>query len=110
LIDLSRREDLTPQQRARVSSEALSDTGRLSLNDDRLTALAMIGRDFARRNELAMAGLAGHMLSETFSKACECGGAKCHVDHQEFDCLQNVEDFGEYLDEFKISPESIAGP
>jgi hypothetical protein len=106
-IELSRREDLTPEQRDSVASEALSATIELPLSDDRLTGLAMLSRDFARRNELAKAGLASHMLSETFSKACQCGGAKCHLAGQDFDCLQNVQDFAEYLDEFKVSPESM---
>jgi hypothetical protein len=107
LIDLSRRQDLTPQQGATVASEALSEAGRLPLGDDRLAALAMLSRDFARRNEPANAGLAAHMLSESFGKVCECEGATCRRDGQEFDCLQNVQDFAEYLDEFKVSPDSM---
>jgi hypothetical protein len=107
LIDLSRREDLTPQQKDSVASEALSATIDLPLSDDRLTGLAMLSRDFARRNEPAKASLAAQMLSETFSKACQCSGAKCRLGAQEFDCLQDVQDFSEYLDEFKVSPESM---
>ncbi|MBZ5609971.1 MAG: hypothetical protein LAP38_17050 [Acidobacteriia bacterium] len=107
LIKLSRREDLTPQQRASVASEALSTTGKLPLSDDRLGYLAILSRDFARRNELANASLAAHLLSEAFAQACDCERATCRRDGQEFNCLQNVQDFAEYLDEFKVSPESM---
>jgi hypothetical protein len=108
LIDISRREELTEQQRTSVASEALSTLGQLPVGGDRLFGLAMISRDFARRGELAKAALAAQILSETYSKACDCPSATCQHGDEEFDCLQNVEDFAEYLDEFKISPEAMS--
>ncbi len=108
LIDLSRREDFTAQQRASISSEALGAAGKLPLGDDRLIALAMLSRDFARRNEPALSSLAAQLLSETFGKACDCQTATCEHSGNKFDCLQLVEDFAEYLDEFQITQESMA--
>ena len=108
LIEISRREDLTAQQRTSVSLEALSVTAKMPALDDRLVGLAMISRDFARRGEMANASLGARMLSETFSQVCDCPSATCIHDKVKFDCMQNVEDFAEYLDEFKISPESMA--
>jgi hypothetical protein len=107
LIDISRREELTAQQRTSVALEALSASAKLPVLDDRLFALAMISRDFARRGEPANAALAAQLLSETFTKVCDCSSATCTHDKVKFDCMQNVEDFAEYLDEFKISPESM---
>lgn len=107
MIELSRREELTAQQRTSVALEALSTSAKLPALDDRLFALAMISRDFARRGEPANAALAARLLSETFSKVCDCPSATCKQGDVKFDCMQNVEDFAEYLDEFKISPESM---
>ena len=108
LIDLSRREELSPQQRASVASEALSMSIKLPLGSDRLAALAIISRDYARHGELSNAAYAAQLLSETFSKGCDCQAATCHRAGEVWDCLQDVEDFAEYLDEFKISPESMS--
>ncbi|HYL74204.1 MAG TPA: hypothetical protein VEU96_08355 [Bryobacteraceae bacterium] len=107
LIEISRREELTAQQRTSVALEALSTTAKLPQLDDRLVGLAMISRDFARRGEPANAALAAQLLSENFTKVCDCPSATCKHGDQKFDCLQNVEDFAEYLDEFKTSPESM---
>jgi hypothetical protein len=107
LIDISRREELTAQQRTSVSSEALSTAGKLPLSVDRLVATAMISRDFARRNDLANAAFAAQLLSETFGKVCECPAATCKHGDEDFDCLQNVEAFAEYLEEFKIPAEAM---
>ena len=107
LIEISRREDLTAQQRTSVSLEALGVTAKMAALDDRLVGLAMISRDFARRGEMANAAFAARMLSEDFSKDCDCPLSTCTHDKFKFDCMQNVEDFAEYLDEFKISPESM---
>jgi hypothetical protein len=108
LIDISRREELTAQQRTSVASEALSAAGKLPLSGDRLVATAMISRDFARRNDLANAAFAAQLLSETFAKVCECPAATCKHGDEDFDCLQNVEDFAEYLEEFKIQAEAMS--
>ncbi len=108
LLDLSRREELSPQQRTSVASEALSMSMKLPLGSDRLAALAILSRDFARRGELANAAFAAQLLSETFGKGCDCQAATCHRAGEDWDCLQDVQDFAEYLDEFKISPESMS--
>jgi hypothetical protein len=107
LIELSRREDLTSEQRTSVAMEALTLTGQLPLSGDRLVGLAMIAREFARRSDMTKAALAAQMLLESYTKACDCGGAHCKHNGEEFDCLGNVEDFAEYLDEFKVSAESV---
>ena len=107
LIELSRREDFTAQQRTSIALEALSVTAKLPVLEDRLFGLAMISRDFARRGESAHAAFAAQLLSETFTKVCDCPTATCTLGKEKFDCMQNVEDFAEYLDEFKISPESM---
>lgn len=108
LIELSRREELTPQQRASLASEALSVAGKLPLGDDRLLALAMLSRDYARHNEPALASLAAQMLSETFTKACDCPTAICHHSGVDFECIELVQAFAEYLDEFKVTQESMS--
>jgi hypothetical protein len=107
LIELSRRDDLNPDQRTSVGSEALHLLGDLPVTSDRLVGIAMVARDFARRNELAIAGLAAQMLAERYAKVCYCGGAKYRRDGEEYDCLSSVEDFAEYLDEFRVTPESM---
>lgn len=107
LIELSRREDLTADQRTSVASEALHLLAEAPITSDRLVGIAMIARDFARRSEGSMAALAAQMLAERFRKACDCGNANCTRDHEQFDCLASVQDFAEYLDEFKVSPESM---
>jgi hypothetical protein len=108
LITISRREELTAQQRASVATEALSAADKMTLGNDRLFGLAMISRDFARRGELANAGLAAQLLLETYNKVCECAAATCQHADEKFDCLQNVEDFAEYLEEFKISADALS--
>jgi hypothetical protein len=107
LIELSRREALSPDQRTSIASEALHLLAAAPTTSDRLVGIAMIARDFARRYEGSMAGFAAQMLAERYSKACRCGNAKCTLDHEQFDCLAAVEDFAEYLDEFKVNPESM---
>ncbi len=107
LIEISRREDITAQQRSSVASEALSAASKLPIDESRLMALAMLSRDFARRNEPANAAFAAQLLSETYSKACDCQNATCEHGDDRFDCLELVQSFAEYLDEFKISPESM---
>ena len=107
-IEISRREDITGQQRSTVASEALTSAAKMPITNDRLLILAMISRDFARNSEPANAGFAAQLLSETYSKACECGGVTCKAPANDtFDCLGMVQDFAKYLDEFKISPEAM---
>ncbi|MDP8980350.1 MAG: hypothetical protein M3O35_07150 [Acidobacteriota bacterium] len=108
LIELSRREELTAQQRASLASEALAVAGKLPFSQERLYALAMLSRDFARRDEPALASLAAQMLSETFTKACDCPTAICRHSGVDFECLELVEAFAQYLDEFKITQESMS--
>jgi len=108
LITISRREELTAQQRASVATEALSAANKMPVSGDRLFGLAMISRDFARRGELANAGLAAQLLLETYNKVCGCAAATCQQADEKFDCMQNVEDFAEYLDEFKISADALS--
>ncbi len=108
LIDISRRPELSSQQRSSVAMEALSTAGKLPVSGDRLFGLALISRDFARHGEWSSAGLAAQMLSETYAKACECGAMTCVHAREEYDCMQNVEDFAEYLDEFKIDSDALS--
>ena len=108
LISISRREELTAQQRASVATEALSAADQMPPSDGRLIVLAMISRDFARRGELANAGLAAQLLLETHNKVCACAAAKCRYASEDFDCMQNVEDFAEYLDEFKVGADALS--
>jgi hypothetical protein len=107
LIDIYRRDNITAQQRASVASEALQTATLMPITNDRLVGLAMISRDFARVNEPANAAYAAQLLSETYSKACACEHAECSLSGEQFDCLGMVEDFAKYLDEFKITPESM---
>ncbi len=108
LIGISRREELTAQQRTSVASEALSAADKMPASSDRLFGLAMISRDFARRGDLANASLAAQLLLETYNKVCGCAAATCRYAAEDFDCMQNVEDFAEYLDEFKVSPDALS--
>jgi len=108
LITISRREELTAQQRASVATEALSAADKMPLGEGRLIVLAMISRDFARRGELANAGLAAQLLLETHNKVCGCAAARCRYASEDFDCMQNVEDFAEYLDEFKVGADALS--
>jgi hypothetical protein len=108
LINISRREDLTAQQRASVASEALSAADKMPASSGRLFGLAMISRDYARRGELAKAGLAAQLLLETYNKVCGCAAATCRYAAEDFDCMQNVEDFAEYLDEFKVGADALS--
>ena len=62
----------------------------------------------ARRDEPALASLAAQMLSDTFTKACDCPTAICHHSGVDFECLELVQAFAEYLDEFKITQESMS--
>jgi hypothetical protein len=105
LIEIYRRESITPQQRASVASEALTAATTMPITNDRLTAMAMISRDFARLNQPANAAFAAQLLSETFSKACDCEHATCDRSGEKFDCLDLLNLFAEYLEEFKISAE-----
>jgi hypothetical protein len=107
LIEIDRRETITSQQRSSVASQALTAANQMPISGDRLIALAMISRDFARRDELANAAFAAQLLSETYSKACACEHAICGNGDESFECLDMVEDFAKYLDEFKITPESM---
>lgn len=107
LIDISRREGISSDQRAAVASEALASASAMPISNSRLLILAMISRDFARNNEPANAAFAAELLSEAYSKACACEQATCDGDGETFDCLEMVEDFAKYLDEFKITPESM---
>jgi hypothetical protein len=108
LIDISRREEITPQQRASVASEAVSTAAKLPVGDIRLMALAMLSRDFARHNELANAAFAAQLLSETYSKACDFQNATCEHSGEKLDCLDLLNLFAEYLEEFKINAESMS--
>ena len=107
LIGIYRRENITPQQRASVASQALTAATSMPITNDRLTALAMISRDFARLNQPANAAFAAQLLSETFSKACDCDHATCDRSGEKFECLDLLNLFAEYLEEFKISAESM---
>ena len=57
---------------------------------------------------LANAGLAAQFLLDTYNKVCGCSAATCQQADEKFDCMQNVEDFAEYLDEFKISADALS--
>jgi hypothetical protein len=108
LIDIYRRETITAQQRSSVASEALTAATTMPLTNDRLTGMAMISRDFARINQPANAAFAAQLLSETFSKACDCEHATCVRSGERFECLDLLNLFAEYLEEFKISAESMS--
>jgi hypothetical protein len=108
LIEIYRRETITDQQRASVASEALTSATTMPITNDRLTVMAMISRDFARLNQLANAAFAAQLLSETFSKACDCEHITCFRSSEKFDCLDLLNLFAEYLEEFKISAESMS--
>jgi hypothetical protein len=108
LIDIYRRETITEQQRASVASEALTAATTMPLTNDRLTALAMISRDFARLNQAANAAFAAQLLSETFSKACDCEHVTCDRSGEKFECVDLLNLFAEYLEEFKISAEAMS--
>lgn len=108
LIDIYRRETITEQQRSSVASEALTASTMMPITNDRLTAMAVISRDFARMDQLSNAAFAAQLLSETFSKACECEQVTCYRANEKFDCLDLVNLFAEYLEEFKISAESMS--
>jgi hypothetical protein len=108
LIDIYRRETITEQQRSSVASEALTAATMMPITNDRLTAMAMISRDFARLNQLANAAFAAQLLSETFSKACECEHATCEKSGEKFECVDLLNLFATYLEEFKISAEAMS--
>jgi hypothetical protein len=108
LIDIYRRETITEQQRSSVASEALTAATMMPITNDRLTAMAMISRDFARLNQLANAAFAAQLLSETFGKACECEHVTCYPSSEKFDCVDLLNLFAEYLEEFKISAEAMS--
>jgi hypothetical protein len=88
--------------------EALTAATMMPITNDRLTVMAMISRDFARLNQLANAAFAAQLLSETFSKACDCEHVTCYRSSEKFDCLDLLNLFAEYLEEFKISAESMS--
>lgn len=108
LIEIYRSETVTDQQRSSVALEALTAATTMPITNDRLTVMAMISRDFARLNELANAAFAAQLLSETFSKACDCEHVTCNRSGEKFDCLDLLNLFAEYLEEFKISAESMS--
>jgi len=108
LIEIYRRETISPQQRSSVASEALTAATAMPLTNDRLTAMAMISRDFARINQPANAAFAAQLLSETFTKACDCEHVTCDRSGEKFDCVNLLDLFAEYLEEFKISAESMS--
>jgi hypothetical protein len=108
LIEIYRRETISPQQRSSVASEALTAATAMQLTNDRLTAMAMISRDFARINQPANAAFAAQLLSETFSKACDCERITCDKSGEKFECVDLLDLFAEYLEEFKISAESMS--
>ncbi len=108
LIEIYRRETISPQQRSSVASEALTAATAMPLTNDRLTAMAMISRDFARINQPANAAFAAQLLSETFSKACDCEHVICDKSGEKFECVDLLDLFAEYLEEFKISAESMS--
>jgi hypothetical protein len=108
LIDIYRRETITDQQRSSVALEALTAATAMPITNDRLTVMAMISRDFARLNQLANAAFAAQLLSETFGKACDCEHVTCYRSGETFDCLDLLNLFAEYLEEFKISAESMS--
>jgi hypothetical protein len=107
LIELSRREDLTPKQQARVAAEALATTNQMPLGEIRLMALSMLSRDFAKHGDLANAALTAQMLSETYGKLCSCGSPVCENKGGKLECVDLVNDYAEYLDELHFSQESL---
>jgi hypothetical protein len=70
--------------------------------------MAMISRDFARINQPANAAFAAQLLSETFTKACDCEHVTCDRSGEKFECVNLLDLFAEYLEEFKISAESMS--
>lgn len=108
LIEIYRRETISAQQRSSVASEALTAATAMPITNDRLTAMAMISRDFARVNQPANAAFAAQLLSETFSKACDCEHETCERSGEKFECVNLLDLFSEYLEEFKISAESMS--
>jgi len=108
LIEIYRRETISPQQRSSVASEALTAASAMPLTNNRLAAMAMISRDFARINQPANAAFAAQLLSETFSKACDCEHVTCDRSGEKFECVDLLNLFAEYLEEFKISAESMS--
>ena len=107
LIELSRREDLTPKQQARVASEALTAVGEMPLQEIKLWGYSMLSRDFAQRQDFANAALAAQLLNETYGKACSCGGPVCEVHGDHLQCIDLIDDYAEYLDEFNFAQESL---
>jgi len=107
LIEIYRRDGISPQQRAMVASEALTAVSAMPLSNDKLVGMAMISRDHARNGDPANAAYAAELLAETYAKACDCDHASCEHSGETFDCLQMIDDFAKYLDEFKISPETM---
>jgi hypothetical protein len=68
----------------------------------------MISRDFARLNQPANAAFAAQLLSETFSKACDCEHVTCDRSGEKFECVDLLDLFADYLEEFKISAEAMS--
>jgi hypothetical protein len=107
LIELSRREDLTPKQQARVAADALSAVNQMPFGGDRLIALSMLSRDFAKRGDLANAALTAQMLSESYTKVCSCGSPVCEASGEKLECVDLVNAYAEYLDELQFTQESL---
>jgi hypothetical protein len=107
LIQLSRREDLTAKQQARVAADALTAVNQMPFGGDRLFGLSMLSRDFAKRGDLANAALTAQMLSESYTKVCSCGSPVCEANGDKLECVDLVNDYAEYLDELHFSQESL---
>jgi hypothetical protein len=107
LLELSRREDLTPKQQARVAAEAVSAVNEMPFGGDRLIGLSMLSRDFAKRGDLANAALTAQMLSESYTKVCSCGSPVCEASGEKLECVDLVNAYAEYLDELHFTQESL---
>jgi hypothetical protein len=107
LIELSRREDLTSKQQARVAAEAVSAVDKMPFGGDRLIGLSMLSRDFAKRGDVANAALTAQMLSESYTKVCSCGSPECEANGDKLDCVDLVNAYAEYLDELHFTQESL---
>ena len=107
LIELSRREELTPRQQARVAADALSAVNQMPFGGDRLFGLSMLSRDFAKHGDLAKAALTAQMLSESYTKVCSCGSPVCEANGDKLECVDLVNDYAEYLDELHFTQESL---
>jgi hypothetical protein len=107
LIQLSRREDLTAKQQARVAADAMTAVNQMPFGGDRLVGLSMLSRDFAKHGDLANAALTAQMLSESYTKVCSCGSPVCEANGDKLECVDLVSDYAGYLDELHFSQESL---